>query len=219
MRIKLLGHKLSYFKRNIPNYNFSSFSNFSGIRAFHLKVHFTITCYTSCQWISLKRLLHFRNQKMASSAENWTGKAQNWILHQKSPSPIPFIEKQTMTMGSTGVYRPLCKGGIPVVMSGTRSAQRSSFLNNGQIWVWEAGRPASRGDAFEKLISTKPYARFTRGLHRVVGLSIKAAYIWIWLIWGSPSQVARAAWRVSKWPLGYNSGIGSADCNQLWYEL
>ena len=34
----------------------------------------------------------------------------------------------------------------------------------------EYERAAGRGDAFEKLISTKLYARFTRSLHRVVGL-------------------------------------------------
>ena len=37
-----------------------------------------------------------------------------------------------------------------------------------------SGRPAGRGDAFEKPISIKLNIRFTRGLHKVVGLFNKS---------------------------------------------
>ena len=50
-----------------------------------------------------------------------------------------------------------------MITSGTGSAERSSFLNNGQIWVWAPCRP---WHAFEKVVSTKLYVGFTCGLHR-----------------------------------------------------
>ena len=50
-----------------------------------------------------------------------------------------------------------------IITSGARSAERSSFLNNGQISVRAAGRPAS--DAFEKLISPELSIRASRGFH------------------------------------------------------
>ena len=50
-----------------------------------------------------------------------------------------------------------------IITSGARSAERSSFLINGQISVRAASRQAS--DAFEKLISPELSIRASRGFH------------------------------------------------------
>ena len=57
-----------------------------------------------------------------------------------------------------------------IFTSGARSAEQNSFLNNGQIGVGMGSLPAGRGDAFEKLISTRICVRYTRSPPRVIGL-------------------------------------------------
>ena len=69
-----------------------------------------------------------------------------------------------------------------------------------------SGRPAGRGDAFEKLLSTKLFVRFAHGHHRMVGLFNKRCYNR--LIWGGHPR----RWRVPRegcqnWPLSYGSGM------------
>ena len=45
-------------------------------------------------------------------------------------------------------------------------------------------RPGPAHNVFVKIVSEKPWNRFRRGLHRVVGPSIKVAFSRIWLICG-----------------------------------
>ena len=84
-----------------------------------------------------------------------------------------------------GAVKRLGTTKITVITSGARSVERSSFLNNGQTWVWAVGRPAS--DAFEKLISPE-LRNYTSELHAVFTVgwthSIKIYCNQIGLIWG-----------------------------------
>ena len=72
-------------------------------------------------------------------------------------------------------------------------------------------RPAGRGDAFEKLISTRLCVRFARSLQRVVGKSGRS-YLQSYLahLGGHPHRKRVPREGCQNWPLSYNSGIARA---------
>ena len=71
-----------------------------------------------------------------------------------------------------------------------------------------SGRPAVRGDAFEKFIPTKLYVRFTRCLHRVVGLFNKSCLdLDLAHLGGHHRWYRMPREGPQNWPLGYRSGM------------
>ena len=118
-----------------------------------------------------------------SDSFSFVPKNQSFEFSQINVRKIPhlWVVKKTlcaMKLMTTSMCAKF-ESNIPI-KSGGRSAerssflnngQRSSFLNNGQIWVRVACRPAGRlWRRFWNLISTRLCVWFTWVLHRVVGL-------------------------------------------------
>ena len=102
---------------------------------------------------------------------------------------------------------------VKLFTSGARGAERSSFVNNWQIWVWAARHDTTRHD-------TPPWRFWRAFIRATTGLIDKRSFWWVaasLIPWMEPTSIHLGShccdtWHVwsegcKNWPLRYNPGM------------
>ena len=106
-----------------------------GLQWFHVILH-----DKRSRW-SYSRLRPCRCAKSRDGESKWNGETcSRWWTDQAMDTSEPVLCRcfHPMEMLNSLEVADLCH----MIMSGARSAERGSYLNNGQIWAWATGRPA-----------------------------------------------------------------------------